>query len=236
MLEIGQRSFLDGGSRKYIRMSNGEIVRPLPCGSSWTKIRVAFSCAVTPNGTDGVWAYYFTGLCCGPSGVSWPDCRMLYGNHMGLYWSGQNVGPYTYNAGSGNPYVTGPGNYWTSKAGTTGISSAVIGSSTMYFPTTTGTLQRRGIILLEFTRSSSSIDVNSYSDNRSVSNSDCNSADMLEALQCLTVRNTAMSKNNTTNTLYISEATYGYADHFFLYWGNPTFPLEVYEIGMYRVY
>lgn len=234
MISIGTRTFADGAA-KYVSLANAEIVRPLPCGKYWSRVRVGIRYSVNYTLTDNMSPNCYFGLCVGPTGVSNGNVALTYGVTMLASNYGGSL--LTYTAASGLPYLSQNAalSYISARAGYTVISTSGIGGGETYFPVHTGaTTLRRSCMVVEYFRSSTAVNIYPYAQNMSTSNVDVTAVGFQEAMQLFTINGVAMAVN-TSNAVYPVETTYGYADHLSIFWGSEVFPLEVYEIGVYRV-
>ena len=236
MISIGTRTFADGPA-KYVALANAEMVRPLPCGKYWGRLRIAVRWAVNYTLTDNMSPSCYFGVCVGPNGVSNGNVTLTYG--LTMQASNYSGATFAYVAASGLPYIWESGglSYASARAGYALTSTSGIGGGDIYWPVHQGaTTLRRSLTMLDLIRSGNNVTVYAYSMNMSLAaqNVDVTAADLQEALSSVTYRSTALS-GNTSNTVAANESTYGYADHFTLFWGSELYPLEVYEVGVYRL-
>lgn len=234
MISIGTRTFADGAAQ-YAALANAEIARSLPCGKYWNRVRVAIRYSVNYTLTDNISPSCFFGLCVGPTGVSNGYVPLAYG--LDVQSSNYAGGSFAYAAAAGLPYLVKNTalSYITVRIGYTQTGTSGIGGGEIYFPVHTGsTTLRRSCLLCEFTRNGNSVGIANYAQNMSTSNIDVTAKGFQEALQALTINGVAMA-GNTNNSITANESVNGYADHFCIFWGSEVFPLEVYEVGVYRV-
>jgi hypothetical protein len=235
MATIGQRVFVSL-QKKYLTLANEEFVRRFSIGNTWNQIRLGVMFALTPNGTSSILGSKFVlGVC---SGKTNPYAAASTTNFVGFLvnhtnaTTGQDL---TYNANSGNPYYsqgTARGAAATRVNTTvTQINNTILGGIS-YFPTNTGTVQRRGAVLLDITKGSPNYTVKLWDIAGAANmNNDYQTSSFLNDMESPTPPSPFTGASSLA--LAASE-TPGVLDTFDLFWNKASFPVEIYAIAAFR--
>lgn len=232
MAVIGQRTFSDGVDR-YIALSNESLVRPIAIGTNWTSLRVSVLCAIDYQEAVSLGgAQFMIGLC---SGTSNPYSSATTTNYIGMgFHRFPPTGTFTYNAGTGNPYLTGSGNGAITKTGTTQVT--VSGNTfSHYFPVAGVGVPRRMIHSFVFTKGIPNYSI-TYYNNTADPLLNYTQADLLEVCDQIVVGTNILvngvSVAGSGFTVAASEAA-GVFDTVDIYW-NKVPPMEIYGLGVTR--
>jgi len=161
MAVIAQQNFVLAPSPdKYLSLANEEFVRRLDLsnfGNNWSKIRIALNCSFANTGGGNLPFLLFVGLC---SGTQYPfqsqQCVHAAGYAWGDYLNGASQSA-VYNAGAGNPYYSGGLSYNGLRKVGQSITAATIGSATFAFPSTGGSVERRGWVAVDISKSTTQV-------------------------------------------------------------------------------
>lgn len=162
MAVIAQQNFVLAPSPdKYLSLANEEFVRRLDLsnyGNNWNKMRIGINCSFANTGGGNLSSFMlFIGLC---SGIQYPFQSQQCVHAVGYAWGDFLNGPAqaaTYNAGGGLPYYSGGLSYNGLRKVGQSITSATIGSATFAFPATGGSVERRGWVCADITKSATQV-------------------------------------------------------------------------------
>jgi hypothetical protein len=220
------RTFSDPNG-KGLALANGELIRRLGINENWNSIRIGMMCAVTGNGSINNQAIPFAfGLCSDLAGYSLQLTPHFVGAGFG------STALQSYNANSGNPYYTLNTAMVRRVVGVN--TTAAIGQTNLFIPSTEGTTRRRGLVYVDIARSYS---LNVSSTNTTVQANDNTFANFLDGLQqpgTPSVNGTAL--NGMSQQTIAGTDSAGLLNTMGLYWGSNVFPLEIYAIGVYRFF
>lgn len=248
MATIGQRQFQDG-AHKYLSIGNEEWSRTLKFGNRWRCLRILTRMAVTPNGTGTlsgtrlVIGVGFTTL----SGRTYNAVNTM--NFVGIahMHTNQVAGQdWTYTANSGNPYYTQSttnGGFFHKYDGVVSNTSCNNGLSIMH--TNTGTVQRRTMIGNQIWKPGA---VGGHATNISSSILSCIAAATYSVdfddnyFRDCTANGVLMSGNGTYGTqqqlapiIAGGEGSRPW-DSVQIFWNLASFPMEIYDIVVVRLY
>lgn len=240
---IGQRVFAFDGTRNFLSLQASEIIRKLAIGNTWNRLRIGLLCGI--GGTSGniLGADMAVGVCT-YSAVN-PSGLFAYNtiNYTGTRFdNGFGLDTDTY-VGGANPYFTSPTYAAVVKVGRT-VTVTNQGSVSLYYAATTGTtLQRRSIIAVDIIKGSPNY---TFFINGSLSAglivNDWNYNNLVEYMQqTLTGANggiigtNAMLPFSAVLNTAASEVA-GPFDSICISWRNYMIPLEIYAVGVYRLY
>lgn len=162
-----QRTFADG-VKGGLSLSFAELVRPFIFGSNWRRLRIGVQIALNDfsavRPVTGV--RIDLGVCCGGLGFMHPSGRTT--NYVGYNMLGNNGlwavnAVLSYNVNSGNPYFSYSseiGSYMT-LVGSTLTATSIASGGQPSFPNTYGTVQRRCPVIIEMTKTATSVTMHS---------------------------------------------------------------------------
>ncbi|MBI5388202.1 MAG: hypothetical protein HZA90_26355 [Verrucomicrobia bacterium] len=229
---------------KFLVLGNEEWVRKLGIGSDWTKLRLGLLVALTPDGTSNLIGCTFVlGLCSAgePFSNTVGFARHTPGNpanFLGADFSldGSSApAPLTYNAGAGNPYLSGV--FWGVRHRAAGTDyCGTVNSTNQSLATNNGTLPRRSPLYLDITKGSPDFTLKAFTPTAAQAVMDFTPAHFLDGLEQpgTPVLNGQTLTAGSTTTRPFSEAG-GALDTVNVFWNKSAFPLEVFAVAAYRV-
>lgn len=245
---IYSRTFATG-QQQYLSLSNDSFTRQLTIGSNWNRIRIGILCAL-PTINENAWGIrsgvFGLGICNGASsGGSAQAPAHQFGWYVGGYPSYTTPTLWTYNAGSaGNSYFSNAA-FFVHKVAAGVVTTATVGSFTTTIPSNTtlgGALARRGLFIVDINKSaliSGNMTMGASSGAVAHMALDLASTDLYQALEWVStapvIQGTALTNLALGNSLAFNETTNGMLDTVFLFWNLYAFPLQLYELAVYRV-
>lgn len=244
---IAARNFATG-SQRYLSLGAADYLRTLSIGTGWNRIRIGILYSmgtVSENAWPIRGCSFSLGVCSGVNNsASVQASNQCYG--VGIPgMPSSSTGSFNYNAGTaGNSYFSVNG-YTTFKYNA-GVNQAVgVGSITINVPsntTTGGAIPRRGIYILDYSKTSlvsGNLSQGQYSGAVAHMSLDITSSDLYAALEWYAsspiVQGTVLNGLGLGNSLSFNEPVNGPLDTVFLFWTQYTVPLQLYEIAVYRV-
>lgn len=152
------------------------------------------------------------------------------------------VGDWTYNANSGNPYYSTTSYNGVVRIGTTTYASGISSSVDSRIPISDVANPRRGLFIVDITKSATSWSFGQWCDTAAQTATDYNMTDLYNACEQVAanpvVRGVTLSAGVTvtvTGSGY-SETTNGYLNTMNLFWNRIAYPLEIYGLTVYEIY
>lgn len=229
MAFIQSRTFVLGGAKKLLSLTNEEIVRNI--GTDWTSVRIGILCAIVDNAGGNVTGRLNIGVCSGqtnPCGVAsttnFAGARTLSG---GQTW--------TYVANSGNPYFTNGSFYGLRRVGNSDTTAGVANTSLNIVTTAPGTggLQRRSLVMVDISKAGSELP---YCTQTTQFGQDYSYVDFLAALdwQNSTPTTGGQAMGPLTSQAISLDETPGAYNNVDIGWTGTAQALEIYALGIYR--
>lgn len=237
------------GTQQYLSLGPNDVTRTLSIGSSWLRIRIGILAALSTV-SENAWPIRHCSLNLGVcSGISNSGSVQAptHSFGVGIPSLPNTSGPssWTYNAGSaGNSYFSLTNLFICSKWAAGVQTTSAVGSMTVALPSNTtlgGAIARRGIYILDINKSAAvtgNITQGFMASAAGHMSTDLTSDDLYNALASpsgATIQGTAMNTLALGNSLSFNETTNGILDTVFVYWSHATVPLQLYEIGVFRV-
>ena len=246
---IFSRNFASG-TQQYLTLGPSDYTRTLSIGSSWQRLRIGILTALSTV-SENAWPLRQCSLSLGigagsASSVSVQAPAHAFGFGLPAAPSLIASANFTYNAGTaGNSYFSTSGTSYHFFKWAAGVqTTANVGSLATALPSNTtlgGALARRGILILDINKSA--LVTGNITQGVMVSAAghmtvDLTSDNLYSALASpagITIQGTAMTTLALGNSLTFNESINGILDTVFVYWSNTAVPLQLYEIGVYRV-
>lgn len=247
---IYSRNFATG-TQQYLALGPSDYSRPLSIGAGWSRIRIGLLVALSTV-EENAWPLRQCSLNfgIGTGAVSSGSVQApAHSFSVGIPSLPNTASPATllYNAGTGgNSYFSLTGSSFVFSRWVAGTqTTSATGSMSYALPSNTtlgGALARRGIIILDINKSalvSGNITMGLTASAVGHMTADLTSDNLYSALEWYgsapTIQGTAMNFLALGNSLAFNESTNGALDTVFVYWSNIAVPLQLYEIGVYRV-
>jgi len=225
MAEIAQRVFAVDGTKNLLRLYNEEFVRPVTLPSSWARLRLAISAALTDTGGNLTANSFFFGFC---STAASPFTSGSTIHAEGF--EGASSAPTR--GGTTNPYYiwSGATYYGTRRvSGVSSRSSAGIGSYDI--AATGGAANRRSAIVVDLVAATGGVTVTLPQS--SVAVADMTPSQFVQAVETWTPTwNAAASALSPILTTPAGSSAVP-LDTVNIYWGNGLAPLEIYAMAVY---
>lgn len=225
------------GTTQPILLRGNEWTQPYTIGQRWVKLRVGFLCGIRDTGgaNNLPGSCIIAGVC--SDGKSYHKNPAAF---CGWAWPNQNGGTLTYNANSGNPYYSTGGNFYSIiRTGTTN-QTATVGSTTFYMPIITDANPRRGLWIIDLTKSATTWTIGGYMNALAHCSLDLGMTDLYDALEQYAatpvVRGTSLSAFPFQSAGTYSELTYGVLNTATFWWNRWVYPLEIYGVAVYVLY
>lgn len=238
MSDIIERTF-SAGADKCLTLDNREYARKMLIGSDWNRIRIGALVSLTPNGTSNLSAIKFVMGAC--SGITNPFSAGSTTNFIGASIGADDPASgntFSYNAGSGNPYFTSSST--TGKAvkrvgATNTLSASRFNSNSCYLPSNSGSVQRRWPVFVEITKGSPNYTVKLLSPSSAADMSTDVSPSSFASLLMTSgdLSNFWNTASGNAQTVACDEGAGGF-DSVCLFYNSPLYPLEVYDLRVYR--
>ena len=237
------------GNQQYLSLGPNDYTRTLSIGSGWLRIRIGILCALSTV-SENAWPIRHCSLTLGVCNGSSSTGSVQAPNHAfstGFPSLPNTASPssWTYNAGSaGNSYFSLSNLFICSKWAAGVQTTSAVGSMTVALPSNTtlgGAIARRGICILDINKSAAvtgNITQGFMASAAGHMSTDLTSSDLYAALESpsgATIQGTAMNTLALGNSLTFNETINGVLDTVFVYWSHATVPLQLYEIGIFRV-
>lgn len=238
MSDIIQRTFASGAD-KGITLDNREYARKMLIGTSWNRVRVGALVAMTPNGTSNISSIKFTiGAC---SGIANPYSAASTTNFIGAIFGTANAatgGLWVYKDGSGNPFYRGEdgaGRSLKRVGSTTSPNAGLFSTSPVCIPTTNGAVQRRLAVMVDITKGSPNYTVQAYIplDVATITVEKTVAEFVSEMSTIGDIAGYYSAGQGNTQTLAFDEGAGG-LDTACIYYSIASYPLEVYDLRVYR--
>jgi len=228
---------------KALLVGNGEYLRKMQFGSSWSRLRIGILMSQSPNGTSNI---SDCTLQLGVCSAATPFANTTgYGsatttNYIGCDFiskaDGTGVpGTWIYNAGSGgnDRYNNG---YCAAVRRVVAVRTfQITGAATGMIPSNVGTLPRRGFLFCDITKGSPNYTVQPWMGQSTSCNIDLRPSEFLDSLEMTgdpTVSGSAMIKHAAA-VIACSEVA-GAFDTLSLYTNRATFPTEIALLACFR--
>jgi hypothetical protein len=257
MSAITTRTFAEG-TKKALVLGGEEFVRKMAFGSKWNWLRIAFSYALTPNGTSNITGTRFVVSLLNNTIQGRTYNSVNTTNCLGflIHHTNESAGrTLTYTANSGSPYYTQAvdrGAYFTRVVNTTTKTVFSTSGGIPMIKTTAGAaVQRRGIALFDFLKPTSAGSGTANWQQRwacemSAANNVPNDVTR-EVLQMgqfitgsatdpLTVTGSVLSWTDLVDAAAnIDEAANGSLDTVSIFWNQSLYPMEIYDLMVFRI-
>lgn len=243
---IEQRSFASGVDT-YVRLTTGELVRPMRWGAAWNRIRIGLTCAITPSGTGNLNAVRFAvGVCSGRKSLCAQDNNSQFAGVQAWCVTGVALSPFgtvdlTYTANSGNPYFT----HTNRSAMLTKVGAAVAGTA---FVTSggishivtagTGSVVRKSPYIVDIQKGAGNFTYTLIaSEMAAIDNVEWTYASLIDAMQQTSASPvTGLGTLTPTNaSTHPTNENAGAFDMINVYWAKNMFPLEIYDLAVLRL-
>ena len=236
-----------GGTQQYLTLGANGYQRTLGIGANWTRLRIGILCNIgTVQGTT--YDIFSPSLCIGVCSGIRSSVGLYAPAHCAGFGTPAIPGMTTYassmvyTAGSGgNSYwASAAWNFYVTSAGTAVTSSA--GVSQQNFPTNASAIPRRGIWILDLSKSalvSGTLSQGVQGGAVAHMSLDITSSDLYTALETYyvtpTIQGTALQNLALGNAIAFNETTYGSLDTVEVFWSHYTIPFNLFEIAVYRL-